>query len=343
VTNTTLLDLGEREILRTIIPRFVTGGGDDCAFMPISTGTLVATTDPVPPPAAASIGRDKDPYWAGWLLVTINASDLAASGAQPLGFLAAIECSPDTPLDDFERVLAGVRDGCTTAGLSYVGGNLREATKFAAVGTAIGLCDSYRPLSRIGARAGDLLLSIGAGGVFWRDAIALLNGGDVASKDASPIYRPQSQIRIMAELARRGLVRAAMDNSDGLLPSLAELSAKNGLGIMLQLEKLTVAGVPASGTVDPARLWLGWGDWNVIAAVQPKDYEQIEQQARYFGTTISPLGLFTTEFSGVRVERRGVAREAPRLESERFAKDSWMLAGGVKKYADLLLNVPLPH
>jgi thiamine monophosphate kinase len=223
-----------------------------------------------------------------------------------------------------------------------VGGNLREATKFSAVGTAIGLCASYRPLSRSGARDGNLLVSIGAGGIFWRDAIALLNGGDVASKDKSPIYRPRSQIRVLAELARLGLVRAAMDNSDGLLPSLAELAEKSRLGVMLELGRLSVHEVPSDAPIDPARLWLGWGDWNVIAAVDPDDYEEIEQITIRFGTDINKLGFFTREFSGVRVERGGVMQNAPRLESERFAKDSWMLTGGVEKYVDLLLSVALP-
>lgn len=74
----TLIDLGERRILQTIIPRIVAGAGDDCASIELPMGQLVATTDPVPPPAAASIGKDDDPFWMGWLLVTINASDLAA-------------------------------------------------------------------------------------------------------------------------------------------------------------------------------------------------------------------------------------------------------------------------
>lgn len=338
----TLLDLGERDILRTIIPRFVEGAGDDCACVPVSAGTLVISTDPVPPAAAESIGRDRDPYWAGWLLVTINASDLAASGSRPLGFVAAMECASDMSIESFERTLDGIRDSCSAAGLPYIGGNLRESSKFAAVGTAIGLCEGYQPLSRVGARAGDLLVSIGSGGVFWRDALVLRDGGNLASKAASPVYRPESQIRVMEELARRRLLNAAMDNSDGLLPSLAELAAKSGIGILLKLEKLTVPGVTAAGSIDPARLWLGWGDWNVIAAVEPSHFDRINELGAAYSASVSSIGVFTSRFQGVRIERGGRTEEAPRLESERFARDSWMRNGGVEKYIDLLLSVPLP-
>src|ERR1700704_3453160 len=119
-----LIDLGERNILNTIIPRFVSGAGDDCASIKLPVGQLVATTDPVPPPAAATIGRDGDPFWMGWLLVTINASDLAAAGALPLAFLAAIECEASREVSEFERLLEGISSACGDTGLAYVGGNI---------------------------------------------------------------------------------------------------------------------------------------------------------------------------------------------------------------------------
>jgi thiamine monophosphate kinase len=145
----------------------------------------------------------------------------------------------------------------------------------------------------------------------------------------------------MQILAQKELIGAAMDNSDGLLPTLAELSSKNGLGILLDLERLRVPGVRTEGT-DAARLWLGWGDWNIIAAVNPDHYEQIEKLATAQDVRVTPIGSFTSEFSGVCVQRSGVRMDAPRLESERFARDSWMLAGGVEKYVDLLMHAKLP-
>lgn len=86
-----LSDLGERRILSEIIPRFAKGTGDDCSVIPMGGGYLVATMDPVPQPAARVIAGETDPFWIGWLLVTINASDIAASGARPEAFLAAFD------------------------------------------------------------------------------------------------------------------------------------------------------------------------------------------------------------------------------------------------------------
>jgi thiamine-monophosphate kinase len=337
-----LIDLGEREILKQIIPRFASGAGDDCACLEISAGQLVATTDPVPPPAAASIGGDDDPFWMGWLLVTINVSDLAAAGAVPLGFLAAIECESDRSTTSFERLLEGIKASCEEAGIAYVGGNLREATRLSAVGTAFGVCkSSYKALTRIGAREGDFLISVGQGGAFWRDALRLLDGKDIGAKFDSPVFRPTSQIRFMHQLAERHLVNAAMDNSDGLLPTLNELAGKNALGITVDLNALSVPNLTSEERDDSARYWLGWGDWNVIVSASPDQQAQISKLASSLGVPIYSIGSFTKEHAGVVLKRGHKFAAAPRLESERFANDSWMLKG-IDEYVRMLKTVELP-
>lgn len=336
-----LIDLGEREILKQIIPRFVKGAGDDCAILEIPGGHLVVTTDPVPPPAAAAIGRDDDPFWMGWLLVTINVSDLAAAGAVPLGFVAAIECEAERTTVSFERLLEGVKAGCSAAQIAYVGGNLREAARLSAVGTAFGVCIPYQPLTRVGAKDGDVIISIGQGGVFWRDAIRLLGGKHIAQKEKSPVFKPVSQIGFVHQLAREHLVGAAMDNSDGLLPTLSELAFKNSLGVVLDLDALTVPELTHDESDDAARYWLGWGDWNVILAVSPAHANRVFELANLTGASANQIGRFTAEHREVTLKRGANTALAPRLESERFARDSWMLKG-IGEYVRMLKEVSLP-
>ena len=167
-SDTALIDLGERKIVNEIIARFVANPSDDCAVTEQLSGRFLITTDPVPVPAAAAIGRDEDPYWCGWLLVVINASDLAACGAVPVGFVAAIEVRNEMSAADLKRLLAGVADACSMEGLRYMGGNIKEGSSTHCVGTAFGLCSSSAPIGRSGARPDQVLISVGAGGVFWR-------------------------------------------------------------------------------------------------------------------------------------------------------------------------------
>lgn len=199
-----LRDLGEREILRSVVPKFCAPAGDDCAIIPVSGMDLVLTTDPVPQPAANVIGNDPDLYWMGWLLVIINCSDLAAAGASPVAFLSAVEAPPDLPVSDLERLLAGVRDACDAEGIQYAGGNLREAKQIGAVGTAVGTCSPGGALRRSGVAVGDAIVSVGQGGVFWRDAMLIRSGGQLQERELSPLFKPHSQIPIMKQLSNGG-------------------------------------------------------------------------------------------------------------------------------------------
>lgn len=336
-----LQDLGEREIVRQILPKFSAGIGDDCAILDFIDEHLIITTDPVPEPAAKLLGGDPDLYWMGWLLVIINASDLAAAGADPVAFLAAIEAPSAMSVDDFERFLLGVSEACAAEGLKYAGGNLREGSKLSAVGTAIGRCRMGRALRRSGGRAGDVIVSVGSGGIFWRDALLVKDGGTLPSKDLSPLFRPRSRLQTMGLLAQEGVIAAAIDNSDGLLPTLAQLAAANSLGVQLDLAHLPVPDRASEVGIDPARLWLGWGDWNVIAVVHPEKLERAIQIATNAGTVAAPIGELVSGVPEVVLTRGGTTRTAPRLESERFAKDSWF-ASGIQGYIDLLLSVDLP-
>jgi thiamine-monophosphate kinase len=337
----TLADLGEREIVRRILPKYCHGIGDDCALVTLDGHSICVTTDPVPEPAAKVIGNDPDMFWMGWLLVTINASDLAAAGAHPLAFVTSIEAPSNLLVSEFERLLEGIREGCVSEGLPYVGGNLKEAKALSAVGTAIGTSEPQCLLTRRGARPGDLVVSVGAGGIFWRDALRLRNLSISPVKETSPVFKPHSQVRAMEQLNRAGLIAAAIDNSDGLLPTLVQLAETNSIGIRLDLDKLTVPMENVSLEIDPARLWLGWGDWNVIAGVNSSQFERLRAAAATLGTSVHHIGEFIQGSPTVVLKRGIQVQQAPRLESERFARDSWF-SEGIEGYVHRLLNLQIP-
>jgi len=341
-----LIDIGERKLTDLILSKYVDGNfGDDCSELIVGGAHIVVTTDPVPRPAAFVIGGDPDLYWMGWLLVTINASDLAAAGATPLGFLAALDLEREMPLSELERLLSGIRDACRHEGLLYIGGNVREAKQLAAVGTAIGTTNSMPGLRRVGASDGDQLVIIGSGGRFWADAIAIRQGGQV-TRETSPLFRPTSQLAPMKRLREAGLIAAAMDNSDGLLPSLSLLGKANNLAAVLDLgvlnmHRATADAAKSLGIRPAARLWLGWGDWNVVCAVHPKDLARVLEQASVERFEATHCGYFEAARSGVFVRNEEVIVPAPRLESERFASDSWF-ATGIESYIDALKKCDLP-
>lgn len=335
-----LRDIGERKLTELIIPKFCGGAGDDCCFFPLGDSDLVVTTDPVPIPAAKAIAGDADLYWAGRLLVTINASDLAAAGATPLLFVVAAEFSPELETSDLERFLIGVADGCSKVGLSYSGGNLKEAVGFAATGTAIGSVPSGRGLRRSGVSGDDVIFSVGQGGEFWRDAFRW-QAGERFEKLSSKLFAPEPQTREMAILREQVAITCAMDNSDGLLSTLDQIARVNRRQVLLDLDALTV---PHSNLValEQARLWLGWGDWNVVISVASSNVERLLRVADENSISIVRIGQFIQGVPGLVLSARGHRSLAPRLESERFVQDSWFLEG-IEGYIKRLLSLPLPE
>mgnify|MGYP003672102138 CR=1 FL=1 len=340
LTDLKLTDLGERRILKEIIPKFVSGAGDDCSITSLANGFLVSTMDPVPMPAAQAIGGSDDPYFAGWLLVTINASDIAASGATPQTFLASFDMPRDWPVSSLERLMKGIRESCQMQGLEYVGGNIRESNKFVATGVANGFCPT-KPLTRSGAESGSRLLVFGESGKFWSDVLDF-KAGRIVDKALSPLFQPVSQSQNMHFLHERGLLQCAMDTSDGLAPTLEELASKNHLGLLIDTQQIKDHSQQLTSLERPERLWMGWGDWTVAAAVSPSRIQEVHRTCADRGVLATEIGEFTDSKVGVYLEDGGVRIALGRLESERFAKDSWFHLG-IEAYEEMLRQFPLPN
>jgi len=179
-----LSDLGERQIIQDILSaryeaHFDSYFGNDCAIVsPIGSiegDTLIATTDPCPPPMADYLGFDDLYYW-GWLLATINLSDLAAAGAHPISLLTSLVLPNELKINAFESLLNGIDDCCGLFDTNVVGGNIKESDQINLSATAIGSCFEKELMSRTGAHEGDLVVAIGDLGLFWAGVVSIQQG-----------------------------------------------------------------------------------------------------------------------------------------------------------------------
>ena len=84
-------------------------------------------------------GLYSDPYLIGWMTVTVNASDLAAVGAEPIGLLLNETLPPDTAPEFIERLQEGIREACSASGLYVLGGDTNISTRLELGGSALGL------------------------------------------------------------------------------------------------------------------------------------------------------------------------------------------------------------
>ncbi|HET9611808.1 MAG TPA: AIR synthase related protein [Acidimicrobiales bacterium] len=330
----TLSDLGERRLVAEVLGpryRYQPGFGDDCAPVPPPAAAdfeLVATTDPCPAPLVSSLGWD-DLYHRGWLLATINLSDLAAAGAEPLGLMVSYVLPGDLPVARFERLVSGVDDCCSAHGTRVLGGNIGDGAAIHLTATAIGWCPAGRRLSRRGARPGDALLLVGSPGYLW--STALLRHGraslpePAATAVADRALHPRAQIAAARALAAEGLVHAAVDVSDGLYASVVSLCETNGLGARLDPDVRldpAVAEVCRQAAVDPFDLAQLWGDWTLLVAVAPAATGRVREVAARLGSEAHLLGVMT-EAPAIVVAGPGGDTPWVGADAERFTASSW--------------------
>jgi len=331
----TLGELGEREIMNRVFrPRYrdTPGFGDDCALLgpaPAPGGELVATTDSCPTPLVAQLG-DTDLYYAGWLLATINISDLAAAGATPLGLVVNYTLPARTTVAQFDRLLDGV-DACAQRhGTRVTGGDLRDGDPMVLTATAIGHCGAGRRLGRRGAARDDRLLLVGSPGYLW--AAALIAGGQATLAPAveadirTRARMPVAQLAAGRVLAASGLAHAAMDVSDGLFATVRSLCEANGLGARMTTEVRVdpvLADVCVQSGITEFDLAATWGDWSLVVAVAGTDVAAALEvlaaasiPARVVGTLTEPDSGITLDNGTGPVPWHGVAQE-------RFSDRSW--------------------
>lgn len=347
----TLLSLGERLIIDKLLsPRYSEqdGFGDDCCIFRIDeTNCIVLTIDPCPQPMSRILGYN-DYYYFGWLLATINLSDIASMGMKPLGLLTSYILPNDTGIQDFNRMLDGVDAACRQANTSVFGGNIKEAEFTSCEAVAAGYGEYSKLIKRKGTSSGDLVVVVGDLGLFWA---GVLKTRYKISLDAAQekrvmqnILTPRAKIQEGQIISENRLLSSGLDNSDGLYPSVKELALKNKVDIILDFSEITwdseVLNISEIIGTEPIRLAIGWGDWQLVGTVSQTKYNELIQRMAEINTPVHTIGRVVEGSGEVKLSyKQQIGRMMP-IESERFSKKSWFTQG-IDRYIEELLNTKL--
>ncbi|MCE5197370.1 MAG: thiamine-phosphate kinase [Armatimonadota bacterium] len=352
----TLRDLGERRIVQElIIPRFpaladhIVAIGDDAVVLPPVPGdqAIVLTTDPCPTPVVCLI-EQPDMFHYGWMTMLINVSDLAAMGARPTGLLVST-VMPETMLcRDYMRFLDGLEEASKIWECPVLGGNIKDGSTFTATGTAIGMVKPEHAMRRNNAKPGDLVCVIGEMGLFFAAIISHLYKIQLDKQDTEAItaalHRPMAKLSEGIAMAESGLVTACMDSSDGVGGCLYELATANSVDIIIAGISLrsnrTVERVAKSAMIDPRKLMLAWGSWELVCTIRPDALSTLQKLMLPFGTTISAIGEVQHGTGKVWFEENEQTRELTNFASERFSATS-MFTYGLDAYMEWFLSEPL--
>lgn len=282
--------MGEFELIQRFfggapVRRARLGIGDDCALLadcPVGE-CLAVSTDLLL--AGRHFFDDVDPAALGWKSLAVNLSDLAAMGAQPVGFTLALALPgvDEAWLGAFSRGLfeMAARHDCELLGGDTTRGPLTVCI------TIFGHVPPGQALRRDRARPGDDLWVSGPLG-----AAAFAVRERLAGRELPPTHPARQRLerpepRVALGRALLGQATAAIDLSDGLLGDLGHLCERSGVGASIDWPAVPV-GAPLAGLPAPEQRALalaGGDDYELLFSAPPA--------ARHAIVALAASGVYT--------------------------------------------------
>jgi thiamine-monophosphate kinase len=245
------------------------GPGDDAAVVAASDGRVVATTDVLV--SGVHFRLDwSTPEQIGRKAAAANLADVAAMGAVPTALLVGLAAPADTPV----ATLSGLADGLWAeaggVGAGLVGGDVVEAAELVLAVTALGSLEGRAPVTRAGARPGDVVAL--AGRIGWAAAgLAVLQRGFRSPGAVVAAYRVPEPPYAAGPQASRAGATSMIDISDGLLADLGHVVAASGVVIDLRTPDVPPRLAELGGAlgIDPLSWLLTGGEDHALVATFP--------------------------------------------------------------------------
>ena len=245
-----------REYFQRRVSSDVLGVGDDAARLPMPPNTeLVVCKDLLI--EGRHFFSEVNPETLGHKALAVNLSDLAAMGAEPMGFLLGLGLRQAQPqwLSGFSQGLLRLAQqwNCPLLG----GDTVRVEGEIVISVTALGTLPAGEPgLLRSNARPGDDIWVSGYLGAAHVALLGLQADRRVSAERLTTVRDALEtpQPRLLLGQALLGVARAAIDISDGLLQDLGHILKASGCRARLQYGDLPVdprlQGLPAEVCID---------------------------------------------------------------------------------------------
>ncbi|WP_246039440.1 thiamine-phosphate kinase [Glycomyces buryatensis] len=294
----TVAEVGEFRLIERFTRHFVTtdavvlGPGDDAAVITAPDGRVVACTDMLVD------GRHFRRDWCsaadvGHKAAAANLADIASMGARPTALLVAVSAPQDLPAEWLEGLASGLATESAGCGAAVIGGDTTRGEQLTVTVTALGDLEGRAPVTRGGAKPGDVLAL--AGKIGWSAAgLNVLSRGFRSPGALVGAYRrPQPPYAAGRDAALMG-VRAMIDISDGLLADVGHLAKASGVAIDVDSGTLDIPEPMANAAEAlgvEARKWLlTGGEDHALAAAFPSDV-LLPEGWRRVGTIAAGAGV----------------------------------------------------
>jgi thiamine-monophosphate kinase len=275
-------------------PGTLLGPGDDAAVVAAPDSRVVATTDMLVENVHFRFDWSQ-PHQIGRKAVAVNLSDIAAMGAVPTGVLVGLGCPPDMPTSVVDELAEGMWEEARQVSVGLIGGDMVSASVLTISITALGDLQGRAPVTRCGARDGDVVAV--AGRLGWAaGGLAVLGRGfrsPVAVVGAQRV--PEPPYAAGPQAAEAGAT-SMVDTSDGLLADLGHIAEASKVAIDVRTDLLEVPQrlvEVASALGADARHWVltGGEDQALVATFPsgtplPEGWREIGTVAEGTGVTV---------------------------------------------------------
>jgi thiamine-monophosphate kinase len=280
------------------------GIGDDAAVVDMS-GPIVVTTDTMV--SGVHFQNETSGDVVGYRVLAANLSDLAAMGAEPRWCTLALTLGSiqDEWLSGFSTSFFDLAD---QHGVSLIGGDLTRGPLVVTV-QLFGVGKEDCLLTRSGGNVDDQIYVTGSLGDSAAGLSLIKKGiADVSDEHRflkNRFLRPTP--RVSEGLAMRGIAKAAIDISDGLLADLGHICESSGCGAVIDVERLPLSTeLLALFPSEVAQTFAlnGGEDYELCFTASPDDGTAIEQRLESLGTKAYAIGHLVDQ-PGVVCHRAG--------------------------------------
>ncbi|MDG9670370.1 thiamine-phosphate kinase [Hahella sp. CR1] len=300
--------------------RIETGIGDDCAVLAPLSGRLVISTDTCVSGVHFPVDASAEMVAARSLGSSV--SDLAAMGAEPVGFTLALTL-PIINEDWLQGFGSRLFESALAWKIPLIGGDTTKGP-LAVTLTVFGRVQDHC-LYRHGASPGEDVWVSGALG----DAAAALSLLGRPHASLTPLERqlyqryesPQPRIKLGREL--QGIATAAIDISDGLVADLSHICSASNCGALIEEDEIPLSSalLAAFSKEDALGFALQGGDDYELCFTAPQSARELIQSLSA-DVALSRIGSLRRE-SGVALRRHGEeVKLAPRGGYDHFKENS---------------------
>jgi thiamine-monophosphate kinase len=216
------------------------GPGDDAAVLAAADGRVVVSTDVLVEGVHFRLDWST-PHQVGRKAVAASLADVVAMGAVPTGLVVGLAVSGHTSVATVDDLVDGMWEEAEQAGAGIVGGDVVSSAELVVSVTALGDLQGRAPVTRAGARIGDVLGLCGRLG--WSAAgLAVLRRGFRSPLSVVGAHRvPEPPYGAGPQAAAAGAT-AMIDISDSLLADAGHLADASSVSIDIDSAALPVAG-----------------------------------------------------------------------------------------------------